>query len=144
MKKVSQLLSQKGKDVASIEAHESVYDALERMVARNIGALVVCQEGECRGLLTERDYARKVILKGKSSKDTLVSEIMDPQFASVTMNDSIEHCMALMSDKHIRYLPVLAEKQVVGLVSMGDLVRFIIEDQTLTIQDLKNYISGTV
>lgn len=144
MKKVAQLLSKKGHDVASIEADESVYDALERMVARNIGALVVCQDGECQGLLTERDYARKVILKGKSSKDSLVSEIMDPQPATVTVNDSIEHCMALMSEKHIRYLPVLTEKKVVGLVSMGDLVRFIMDDQTLTIQDLRNYISGTV
>ncbi len=144
MKKVSQLLYKKGNAVASVDATESVYDVLEKMVERNIGAIVVLHEGDFVGLMTERDYARKVVLKGKSSKETSVAEIMNPKPATVTLNDTIEQCMELMSDKHIRYLPVLAEGHVVGLVSMGDLVRFIIEDQDHTIRDLRNYISGSV
>lgn len=144
MKKVSQLLYKKGNAVVSVDAAESVYDVLEKMVERNIGAIVVLHEGEFAGLMTERDYARKVVLKGRASKETSVAEIMNARPATVTLNDTIETCMELMSDKHIRYLPVLAEGHVVGLVSMGDLVRFIIEDQDHTIRDLKNYISGSV
>jgi CBS domain-containing protein len=143
MKKVSQLLYKKGNAVTTVEARTSVYDALERMVEGNFGAMVVLHEGEFAGLMTERDYARKVVLKGKASKETSVAEIMNSKPATVTLNDTIEHCMELMSDKHIRYLPVLSEGHVVGLVSMGDLVRFIIEDQDHTIRDLKNYISGS-
>ncbi len=144
MKKVTALLTKKGNTVTTIPATESVFEALERMVARNIGALIVTHEGEYAGLITERDYARKVVLKGKASKETTVAEIMDSKPATVSLNDPLERCMELMSDKHIRYLPVLAEGRVVGLVSMGDLVRFIIEDQDVTIRDLQNYISGTM
>jgi CBS domain-containing protein len=144
MKKVSQLIYHKGNTVTVIETSKSVYDALEMMVQKNIGALVVYEEGRYKGIMTERDYARKVIVKGKNSHDTLVGEIMEDNPASVKFEDTIERCMEIMSDKHIRYLPVLADDHVVGLVSMGDLVRFIMEDQKNTIEHLQNFISGGV
>jgi CBS domain-containing protein len=144
MKKVSHLIYHKGNTVTVIETSKSVYDALEIMVQKNIGALVVYEEGRYRGIMTERDYARKVIVKGKNSHDTLVGDIMEDNPASVKFEDTIERCMEIMSDKHIRYLPVLADDHVVGLVSMGDLVRFIMEDQKNTIEHLQNFISGGV
>jgi CBS domain-containing protein len=144
MKKVSHLIYHKGNTVTVIETSKSVYDALELMVQKNIGALVVYEEGRYRGIMTERDYARKVIVKGKNSHDTLVRDIMEDNPSSVKFEDTIERCMEIMSDKHIRYLPVLAEDHVVGLVSMGDLVRFIMEDQKNTIEHLQNFISGGV
>ncbi|MFC0185431.1 CBS domain-containing protein [Pseudarcicella hirudinis] len=144
MKKVSNLIQGKGSTVTTIEATKTVYEALEVMVENNIGAIIVLHEGEYIGLLTERDYARKVILKGKHSQETLVGDIMQNNPPNVTFNDTIEKCMEIMSDKHIRYLPVVTEKEVKGLVSMGDLVRFIIEDQKHTIENLQNYISGAV
>ncbi len=144
MKKVSHLIYHKGNTVTVIETSKSVYDALELMVQKNIGALVVYEEGHYRGIMTERDYARKVIVKGKNSHDTLVGDIMEDNPSSVKFEDTIERCMEIMSDKHIRYLPVLADEHVVGLVSMGDLVRFIMEDQKNTIEHLQNFISGGV
>ena len=142
MKKVSNLIYQKGNTVTVIDASKSVYDALEIMVQKNIGALVVYEQDSFVGVITERDYAQKVIVKGKHSHNTLVSEIMQINPATVKFEDTIEKCMELMSDKHIRYLPVLADNHVVGLVSMGDLVRYIIEDQKDTINHLQNFISG--
>lgn len=142
MKKVSNLIYQKGNTVTVIDASKSVYDALEIMVQKNIGALVVYEHDSFVGVVTERDYAQKVIVKGKHSYNTLVSEIMQINPATVKFEDTIEKCMELMSDKHIRYLPVLADNHVVGLVSMGDLVRYIIEDQKDTINHLQNFISG--
>ena len=142
MKKVSNLIYQKGNTVTVIDASKSVYDALEIMVQKNIGALVVYEQDSFVGVITERDYAQKVIVKGKHSYNTLVSEIMQINPATVKFEDTIEKCMELMSDKHIRYLPVLADNHVVGLVSMGDLVRYIIEDQKDTINHLQNFISG--
>jgi len=142
MKKVSNLIYQKGNTVTVIDASKSVYDALEIMVQKNIGALIVYAEHSFVGVVTERDYAQKVIVKGKHSHDTLVSEIMQANPATVKFEDSIERCMELMSDKHIRYLPVLADNHVVGLISMGDVVRYIIEDQKDTINHLQNFISG--
>lgn len=144
MKKVSNLIYQKGNTVTVIDASKSVYDALEIMVQKNIGALVVYKQDSFVGVVTERDYAQKVIVKGKHSHDTLVSEIMQINPATVKFEDTIEKCMELMSDKHIRYLPVLADNHVVGLVSMGDLVRYIIEDQKDTINHLQNFISGAM
>ena len=144
MKKVSNLIYQKGNTVTVIDASKSVYDALEIMVQKNIGALVVYEHDSFVGVVTERDYAQKVIVKGKHSYNTLVSEIMQINPATVKFEDTIEKCMELMSDKHIRYLPVLADNHVVGLVSMGDLVRYIIEDQKDTINHLQNFISGGV
>ncbi len=142
MKKVLNLINHKGNTVTIIDSSKTVYDALEIMVQKNIGALVVYNEDKFAGVVTERDYAQKVIVKGKHSHNTLVSEIMEPSPATVKFEDSIERCMELMADKHIRYLPVLADNHVVGLVSMGDVVRYIIEDQKDTINHLQNFISG--
>lgn len=144
MKKVLNLINHKGNTVTIIDASKSVYDALEVMVQKNIGALVVYDNDKFVGVVTERDYAQKVIVKGKNSHETRVSEIMESSPATVKFVDTIEKCMELMADKHIRYLPVLAENQVVGLVSMGDVVRYIIEDQKDTINHLQNFISGGV
>jgi CBS domain-containing protein len=142
MKKVSTLIYHKGNTVTVIDASKTVFEALEIMVQKNIGALVVYSDGKYTGIVTERDYAQKVIVKGKHSNDTTVGEIMQRTPAFVRFEDSIEQCMEIMSDKHIRYLPVLADDHVVGLVSMGDVVRFIIEDQKVTINHLQNFISG--
>ncbi|MEY4541095.1 MAG: hypothetical protein RLZZ306_2852 [Bacteroidota bacterium] len=142
MKKVLNLINHKGNTVTIIDASKSVYDALEIMVQKNIGALVVYKDDAFVGVVTERDYAQKVIVKGKHSHNTLVSEIMESSPATVKFEDTIERCMELMADKHIRYLPVLADNHVVGLVSMGDVVRYIIEDQKDTINHLQNFISG--
>lgn len=144
MKKVSNLIYFKGNTVTIIDSSKTVYDALEIMVQKNIGSLVVYKDNQFVGVVTERDYAQKVIVKGKHSHDTLVSEIMQAAPASVKLDDTIERCMELMSDKHVRYLPVVAEGHVVGLVSMGDVVRYIIEDQKDTINHLQNFISGGV
>jgi CBS domain-containing protein len=144
MKKVSNLIYHKGNTVTVIDASKTVFEALMIMSEKNIGALVVYDQDQFVGILTERDYAQKVIVKGKHSNDTLVSEIMESEYASVKFDDSIEHCMEIMSAKHIRYLPVIAEKHVVGIVSMGDVVRYIIEDQKATISHLQNFISGGV
>ena len=144
MKKVSNLIYHKGNTVTIIDGSKSVYDALEIMVQKNIGSLVVYENEQFVGVVTERDYAQKVIVKGKHSHNTLVSEIMQTTPASVKLDDTIERCMELMSDKHIRYLPVIAEGHVVGLISMGDVVRYIIEDQKDTINHLQNFISGGV
>jgi CBS domain-containing protein len=142
MKKVSNLIYHKGNTVTIIDSSKTVYDALEIMVQKNIGSLVVYEDNQFVGVVTERDYAQKVIVKGKHSHDTLVSEIMQGQPASVKLDDTIEKCMELMSDKHVRYLPVVADGHVVGLVSMGDVVRYIIEDQKDTIAHLQNFITG--
>lgn len=144
MKKVSQLIAQKPKAIATIDYGKSVYEAIEIMADKGIGALLVYQSDEFAGVFTERDYTYKVILKGRNSHDTAVGEIMQNSPATIAPADSIERCMEIMADKHIRYLPVLAEQKVVGLVSMGDVVRFIIDDQKDTIANLQNYISGTV
>ena len=144
MKKVSNLIYHKGNTVTIIDGSKTVYDALEIMVEKNIGSLVVYEDNQFVGVVTERDYAQKVIVKGKHSHDTLVSEIMQATPASVKLDDTIERCMELMSDKHVRYLPVVAEGHVVGLISMGDVVRYIIEDQKDTINHLQNFISGGV
>jgi CBS domain-containing protein len=144
MKKVTHLIQNKGKAVNGVPTNTPVYKALELMIEKNIGALLVFNEEQLVGLFTERDYARKVILMGKNSHDTTVGEIMETNVSKVSSNDSIERCMEIMSDKHIRYLPVMESEKVEGLVSMGDLVRFIIDDQKHTITNLQNYISGVV
>lgn len=144
MKKVSNLLHMKGNTVCSIDSKSTVYEALELMVQKNIGSLIVIKNGRFSGLITERDYARKVVLHGKLSKETTVEEIMETNPPTVSLNDSIEHCMHLMSDNNIRYLPVKSEDHVVGMVAMTDVVRFIIDDQRNTIQNLHNYISGSI
>ena len=142
MGKVGNILATKGKTVFSVESATMVYRAVELMCEKNIGGLLVVDDGKLAGIFTERDYARKLILKGKSSKDTPVSEIMTRAPFTVTPDSTIEDCMNLMTDKRIRHLPVVEGDTLVGMISIGDLVHFIIEEQKIIIEDLEHYITG--
>lgn len=140
MKTVAQLLEIKGHDVWSISPDASVYEAIEEMADKEVGALLVLQDGKLVGIISERDYTRKVILKGRASTSTLVREIMTPRVIHTRPEESLERCMALMTEKHIRHLPVLAGDQLIGVVSIGDLVKAIISHQGSLIQQLENHI----
>jgi len=140
---VRSLLRQKGQTVWSIPPEATVYDAIEQMADKKIGALVVMRAGRLDGIVTERDYARKVILKGKHSRETLVRDIMTEQVLFVTPSQLIDECMRLMTSRRVRHLLVLEGENVVGIVSMGDLVNWIIASHEQTIQHLQNYIAGT-
>lgn len=142
MKTVKQLLEVKGYDVWSIAPDSSVYDALGLMAEKDVGALVVLDGERLAGIISERDYARKVILRGKSSMETPVSDIMTPRVVCVRPGDTIAQCMALMTEKHIRHLPVLEDDQLIGIISIGDVVKTIISEQEFIIQQLENYIAG--
>ncbi|MBO9595256.1 MAG: CBS domain-containing protein [Niabella sp.] len=140
MAKVSNILARKGHDAISIAPSTSVYHALELMADKNIGALVVRNGENYLGIITERDYSRKVILKGKHSSDTTVEEIMSTELPHISPEDSVEHCMELMSDKNIRYLPVFINGQLAGIISISDVVKETILQQKETINHLKDYI----
>ncbi len=140
---VRQVLKEKGYNVWSIAPDSTVYEALQLMAEKNVGALVVLDQKKVIGIISERDYARKVILRGKSSLDTPVREIM-AKVVSIRPDQTVEECMALMTDKRTRHLPVLEDKQLVGIVSIGDVVKKIISHQEFTIQQLDNYITGYV
>ncbi|HVB04157.1 MAG TPA: CBS domain-containing protein [Chitinophagaceae bacterium] len=140
MKKVSDILARKGRDVISVIPDTHVLEALKIMAEKNIGSVVVSTLDRYLGLLTERDYARKVILKGKSSSDTLVKDIMSTGLPRITPDNSIEVCMHLMSENNIRYLPVFESDQLCGIVSINDVIRATIFNQQETIDELKNYI----
>ena len=142
MKTVKRILQAKGQDVWHTTPDALVYDALKLMAEKGVGSLLVLEEGKLAGIISERDYARKVILKGKSSLDTPVKEIMTKKVVCVRPENTIEECMALMTDKHIRHLPVLVDDRVVGLVSIGDLVKATIAEKDFVIQQLENYITG--
>ncbi|MCZ4225167.1 CBS domain-containing protein [Pedobacter rhodius] len=142
MKTVKQLLDTKQARIISVSENTSVLDALKVMTDKNISAVLVMKGAELSGIFTERDYARKIILQGKSSKDTLISEAMTPHPISIRLNDSIDKCMELMTEKHIRHLPVVDNDEVKGMVSIGDVVKFIIADQKQTISHLESYING--
>lgn len=140
---IRQLLEKKGYDVWSTSPESSVYDALLLLAEKNIGALVVLQEGELVGIVSERDYARKVVLQGRASMKTPVREIMTKEVVTVDLQCSVKEALALMTDKHIRHLPVVEDTQLVGLISIGDLVKSIIAEQEFMIKELEKYISGT-
>jgi CBS domain-containing protein len=140
---IRHLLNKKGYDLWSTSPEVSVYDALLLMAEKNVGALLVIQEGELVGVVSERDYARKVILQKKTSMETPVGEIMTDEVVTVTPQTTIEEAMAIMTEKRFRHLPVVEEEKVVGVISIGDLVKSIIENQELMINQLENYISGT-
>jgi CBS domain-containing protein len=142
MKKVSDILTRKGSGVISIDAGTSVLDALHLMSEKNIGSVIVTENDEYAGLLTERDYARKVILKGKSSEETKVREIMSTGLPHILPNSSIETCMHIMSDSNIRYLPVFHEDNLIGIVSINDVVTQTILSHEATIEHLQSYIQS--
>jgi CBS domain-containing protein len=138
---VNQIISAKGKTVYSILSTISVYDALKVMGEKNIGAILIIEDNVLKGVLSERDYARKIVLKGKSSRDTFVHEIMEKDLITVRPSDNIDYCMEVMSNNRIRHLPVLENNMVVGIISIGDVVKSIIEIQKETIEHLNSYIS---
>jgi CBS domain-containing protein len=140
MRTVSQLLQGKGSNAWSVTPEASVFDALKLMAEKNVGALLVMSDDKLRGILSERDYARKVILLGKSSQEIAVRDIMSDKVVCVGPEQTVDECMALMSGKRIRHLPVLAGGQVIGVLSIGDLVKALIEEQQQTIQQLESYI----
>ena len=142
MKLIKHLLDLKGRDVESIGPDGSVLDAIMLMAEKGIGALLVVDAGGLAGIVTERDYARKVILKGRSSSDTHVSDIMTAKVATVTSDDTVKNCMNVMTDKRIRHLPVVDEGEISGMISIGDLVKAIISDQQEEIEQLEHYISS--
>ncbi|WP_428230131.1 CBS domain-containing protein [Flavobacterium sp.] len=138
---VNQILNAKGKNVYSVLSTTTVYEALKVMGEKNIGAILIIDGNDLKGILSERDYARKIVLKDKSSKETFVHEIMESNVFSVKLSDNLENCMELMSTKRIRHLPVLEDRTVVGIVSISDVVKAIIEIQKDTINHLNSYIS---
>ncbi|HEX6430424.1 MAG TPA: CBS domain-containing protein [Niastella sp.] len=143
-KKVADVLLRKGSHITTVSPQTTVLEALHIMAEQNIGSVMVLEEGHYLGIVTERDYSRKVVLKGKSSTDTKVAEIMSSDLPRVTANDSIDYCMQLMSDKNIRYLPVFDESQVTGILSINDVVKETILSQQETISQLKDYLHSSL
>lgn len=142
MKTVKQVLETKGDQIWSISSDKTVFAALEIMADNEVGALLVVDDGKLVGILSERDYARKVVLKGVSSAVTPVKDIMTTTVPYVTQENTVEECMALMTDKRCRHLPVMENDQLIGLLSIGDLVKATIAEQKFHIHQLENYISG--
>lgn len=142
MGKVRNILDAKGRSVFSVEPSTIVYKAIEVMAEKNIGGLLITEKGKLVGIFTERDYARKLILKGKSSNTTTIGELMTKEPFTVTLDSSIEECMELMSNRRIRHLPVVENGELIGVISIGDVVRFIIEEQKSIIEHLEHYIAG--
>lgn len=142
MKKVADILSRKGASVISVSPATKVIDALKLMADRNIGSVMVMQGDVYRGLLTERDYARKVILMGKSSADTLVQEIMSNDLPHINRDTSIDSCMELMSENNLRYLPVFEKETVIGIISINDVIKAVIANHQDTIAQLESYIQS--
>ncbi|MCZ6775695.1 MAG: CBS domain-containing protein [Ignavibacteria bacterium] len=139
---VKRLLQAKGDEIWSTTPETSVFDALILMAEKNIGALMVLESGKLAGIFSERDYARKVILKGKTSKEVRVGEIMTEKVITVAPNHSIDECMKLMTDNHIRHLPVIDDQRLVGVIAIGDVLKAIIAEQQSTINQLEDYIKG--
>ena len=142
MSTVKNILQKKGNAVYSIGPDKSVYDALEELEENNLGSLIVVENGKLIGVFTERDYARKVILKGRSSKETFVRDIMSSDPIFVNPDNTIDECMQLMTDKFIRHLPVLENDELVGVISIGDIVKYIIDEKDFIIENLEHYITS--
>ena len=139
---INDILSLKGSNTWSISPEATVFEALQMMADKNVGALLVTENDKLVGIVSERDYTRKIVIKGKSSKTTAVKEILSSQVISVTPSHTVEDCMRLMTDHHFRHLPVLDGDRIAGIVSIGDLVNWIISAQTSTISQLQTYITG--
>ena len=142
MKTVKDILRAKGSKIYSISPDATVYEALNRMADKNVGAMLVFEGNDLVGLISERDYSRKTILKGRFSKQTAVREIMTTEAVTVHPDDDIEACMELFTDKHVRHLPVIEKKKVVGIVSIGDIVKSVIDYKDFIIEEMENYIKG--
>ena len=142
MTNVRHILQEKGGGIWSVTPETIVFDALQLMAEKNCGALVVMQGGALVGIFSERDYARKIILKGRKSRETPVSEIMSTEVTSVHPGQSVDECMALMTEKRIRHLPVLDQDNLLGVISIGDVVKAVISEREFTIKQLENYITG--
>jgi CBS domain-containing protein len=143
MRTVGQILRYKGHDSWSVAPGDTVRDALNLMVEKNIGAVLVVEGGSLVGILSERDCARKVILRSMACEETLVQEIMTSRVIYVRPEQTTDHCMALMTDKHVRHLPVLEGERLIGVISIGDVVKYIISEQEFIIEQLEHYVSGT-
>lgn len=137
--KIAEILEKKGQDVWSISFDSVVYDAIEMMADKGVGALAVTSNDKLVGIISERDYARKVILKGLSSKDVKVTEVMSSDVISISQDHTVQECMALMTEHKVRHLPVLNEEEIIGMVSVGDMVNSTIEEQSATIGQLQSY-----
>lgn len=142
MTNIKQLLDIKGREILAIGPDDTVFDAIKKMADHNVGSLVVLDGKHLIGIITERLYARNVFLKGRSSPKTIVKEIMSTRVVCVRPEQSVEECMAVMTEKAVRHLPVLENKQVIGIISIGDLVKSVIDDQKFTIEQLEHYISS--
>ena len=139
---INEILSQKGAVVWMIPPDATVFAAIQMMADKNVGALLVTEQGKLLGIISERDYTRKVALKGKSSKELKVREILSPKVVHVVPTHSVEQCLRLMTEHRVRHLPVLDGEKIAGVISIGDLVNWIISAQTATISQLETYISG--
>jgi CBS domain-containing protein len=141
--RLAEILEEKGRDILEIDAQASVFEAVQLLVEMNVGSLLVTEGEEITGIVTERDYLRRVALEGRTDRNTAVREIMSSPLIVATPDTSIDECMALMTDRRIRHLPVIEEGKVVGLVSIGDLVKFKSKQQTFEIQYLTDYITAS-
>lgn len=142
MRTVRQLLGAKAPEVFAVSPDDSVLDAIKLMAQKSIGAVLVMQDAQLAGIVSERDYARKVVLQGRSSSDTPVGDIMTADVVTVRLNDTVDHCMQIVTDRRIRHLPVVESGSVIGVVSIGDLVKAVIEDQQLELDQLQRYIAS--
>ncbi len=142
MSTVAQILEGKGRDVLSIDAEASVYDAAKQMIDANVGAMLVSVDGRISGVVTERDYLRRVTLEGRSDRETPVREIMSSPLIVVSPETTVEECMALMTERRIRHLPVAENGEIVGVISIGDVVKFTSKEQSVKIQYLTEYITA--
>ena len=139
---IDAILSRKGHEIHSVSPDATVYDAIELMAAKNVGALVVLQDGRLVGMISERDYTRKVMLRGKRSRETMVREIMSTELLTVPPREPVENCLRMMTERRVRHLPVMDANGLRGVISIGDLVKWVISAQSATIAHLESYISG--